>query len=68
MLQTQTRKGSLAQLGEHYLDKVGVAGSSPVGTIKKRDINPFWGFMSLFRLHKGSNVLKASNTIRLFYY
>ena len=25
--------GSLAQLGEHYLDKVGVAGSNPVGTI-----------------------------------
>ena len=27
--------GSLAQLGEHYLDKVGVAGSSPARSIFK---------------------------------
>ena len=36
---------SIAQLGEHYLDRVGVAGSSPVGIIQLRRLNPL--------LHKG---------------
>ena len=41
--------GSLAQLGEHYLDKVGVAGSNPVGTI-------FYFFKVYIRLKKIDNI------------
>lgn len=44
----EVNKGSLAQLGEHYLDKVGVAGSSPVGTIKKREKNLQRIFLSFY--------------------
>lgn len=43
-------RGLVAQLGEHHLDKVGVAGSRPVGTIilsarKRWYINVCWLFL-----------------------
>ena len=46
--------GSLAQLGEHYLDKVGVAGSNPVGTI-------FYFFKVYIRLKKIDNITFFTN-------
>ena len=44
--------GLVAQLGEHHLDKVGVAGSRPVGTIFNRKLETliYQGFQAFFLL------------------
>jgi hypothetical protein len=37
-----TKNDLLAQLGEHYLDRVGVSGSSPLQVISTGSLEPLW--------------------------